>query len=265
MAILQNSAEGGTDGVTVSAANSGGGSGNAWDSVNFGTGNIQFDDDVTPLHDTMAYRLAPSSNQVTELRWDGFAAQSTGHVTAYFRIPSAYTVTSTIIQMRHSGGNMASLHITNNPRVIVRNRAGTGIFNSASANISLDTWYRLELLVTKGTGIGPSTSDGVIRFALYPGDSLIAAAEFNSTTADTGINDLAAMYIGRNSQFTTDVTVTHFDSVTLYTGSDVTGLNKPWTPIAPPAANTNVFIWDGAAWVESEDGIQVFNGSTWEF
>lgn len=263
MTIRQNGGAGGTDGVAVSVANSGGASGTAWDAIAFGTGTIDYDDDTTTLgglHDAMCFRLAPSSNQVTELRWN-LSAEDSAHSVTYWKIPSAYTVTSTIVQMRHAGGTMASLHITNNPRVVVRNAAGTGVFNSATANMSLDTWYRFELKVIKGT----TTSNGTIDFAMYPGDSLIAQATYTSTTANTGTAQFTDLYLGRNSQFTTDTTVTHFDSITLYTGADVGSLGRPWEGISPPATITKLYIWDGAAWVESEDGIQVFDGASWEF
>jgi len=64
MTTLVNSFEGGTNGVTVSAANSGGGSGNAFDSVTIGTGaSIIYD--TTQTQGALAAKVATGASVST--------------------------------------------------------------------------------------------------------------------------------------------------------------------------------------------------------
>lgn len=71
LVALENSAEGGTDEVTVSTANSGGASGDAWDTVNTSGGVFVYDDDTpNPLIDAMSFRLETTSANQLFSEWD---------------------------------------------------------------------------------------------------------------------------------------------------------------------------------------------------
>lgn len=256
MATWTNSAEGGTSGVAASSANTGGASGDAFTSFN-GTGVFEFLTGAA-AHGSMGYLMVPTSATIREGRVD-LTADPTVHFVGYWQRKAAATAAHTILQLRSSSALMATISISSSTqRLIVNNSAGTNIFGTADSLTAVDTWYRIELKVTKGTGTG----DGVCEFRLYVGESTTPQATFSSSTVNMGTADFTNMRIGRPSGTTTDVTAQWWDSMRLFTNVDLpVTMANPWPTFVGPA---EYLVWSGTEWLEAlSEQRKLYNGTIW--
>lgn len=222
MAIITNSAEGGVDGTTATTGNTGGASGDAVDTVNLNGGDIEFDL-AQSSHGVYSYLVQPASGAITELRWN-YTATTSVLLSFYVRIDSAFSIASTVAQVRNASSTAASIQVnTSTMRFRVQDTAGTSLHNSNT--ILPDTWYRCELRVIRGS----SSSDGTIEFAYYLADSATPVqAAYSNLAANAGTTDLTNVRLGRPSAGTTDVTNLWVDSIQVLTGTDTPVLGVPW-------------------------------------
>lgn len=228
MAILRNSGQGGTDGLAVTTANSGGDSGDAWAVVTKGAGSAIDFDTAQAAHGTVGYLITPASGQVTEFR-QNFTDAFQLLVSFYMRIPSAFTVTSSIVQIRNAAGTIANLNLTTTRRIQVVDDANATVFTSASGTpMATNTWYRIELRVVPGT----TTSNGTIQFAYYVGDSTVAVETFSDTTSNTGTDPITNCRFGRTSGATADVTAHWMDSFQMASDADGSSLVLVWPAVS---------------------------------
>ncbi|HLM22889.1 MAG TPA: hypothetical protein VK390_15375 [Propionibacteriaceae bacterium] len=69
--LLSNTAEGGTDETAAIPANTGGGSGNAFDTINIASGSSVVFDNARAAHGSMSYRLTTTATPATaQCTWD---------------------------------------------------------------------------------------------------------------------------------------------------------------------------------------------------
>lgn len=203
--IRQNTAEGGTNGVTVSTANSGGASGDAFSQVTITGSGMAYFSNNTASHGTLSYRISGGSGDTGKL-YIGNTASNEGTMRGYFYLNSLPGNAQTLYNIQNTAfASMANINITSGNLLTVTDNAGTVLFTSAAA-LSATTWYRVELQVIAG----PTTSSGTIQFQYYLGDSLSAIQTLASSAANTTTVDAFRAQQGKiNSGSTLDA---NFDS-----------------------------------------------------
>ena len=95
-----NTAEGGTYGTSVTAANSGGGSGNAFGVVNKGAGAALVYSTTADAHGVLGYSLTGSSGTATDVGWTGF--NTTSMATRFYYNPGPTLPSTAVAVGRHS-------------------------------------------------------------------------------------------------------------------------------------------------------------------
>jgi hypothetical protein len=187
--LLQNTAEGGVSGQAVTAANSGGASGDAFSSVN-GTWTYS---GSQMAHGALS--VAPSANPST-LVW-ALASVSQAAARFYLRLSNTPTAAG-IVQVFYTGGSTTHagrLVVTTGRQLTVQNSNNTAV-STLSQALALDTWYRIEVQVT----IGASATTGGYLVQLFQGDSTTALASYsNSSAATVGTTAITSCAIGRVS------------------------------------------------------------------
>ena len=148
MAVVVNTAEGGTDGVAVSTGNSGGASGNAFEKLTVaGTGTVTFDD-AHVAHGSMAIKTANVAGDEATFGWSSASALgSLGEVwgRAYLYLEDAPTVDQRIIRLG-TGSSLVTVFlrtVANGQDVRVLNAASVAVAGS-TIDYPLDAWFRLE-------------------------------------------------------------------------------------------------------------------------
>lgn len=167
MTKLINGAESGTsDGTAVSAANSGGGPDNAFDSV---TGSVFTFDNTHTSHGRHAYKWIPPNSSVQhQLQWN-----LGGITTVYGRFylwaaNNPVAVWSSIVRTNDAASaNLVRLVLDTAGKLRVRNAAGTDVVTFTNA-ITLSAWNRIEFKFVH------SATVGTYEVRLYLGDSLVA-------------------------------------------------------------------------------------------
>lgn len=156
MTVLLNSFEGGTSGVTVSAANSGGASGNAFDVVTIGTGGTFAFSSAHAAHGSLSASVGTGGTAAaTYVTWStsiGTPAQVWFRMYLYFpSLPSAATRLFTVLNTGSSG--VVKFGINTNGTIFTQNVSGATITTSA-ASIPTAAWFRLEGMALLSATVG---------------------------------------------------------------------------------------------------------------
>ena len=188
MALVQNTAEGGTHGVVVTTGNSGGGSGTAFSEVVAG---VTFSN-VQKMHGSLSYAMAGAASTWNVVRLDSTAGlQFTTRVYVYLQgSPSAETNFVTV--QTAAGGAVAGLNLATT-RILKLVSAGGWVADFTTA-LSLNTWYRLVLYGTV------AASNATVTGKLYAGDSTTPIETKTSSTANTGSTAAGRVYYGKLTQ-----------------------------------------------------------------
>jgi hypothetical protein len=185
-----NTAEGGTDGTSVTAANSGGGSGTAFGVVNKGAGAALVYSTAATAHGVLGYSMTGSSGTATDVGWTGF--NTTSMAVRFYYNPGA-TLPSTALRLadiRNASGTAARVMLTATNQLSVQNAAGTPVTTFAHT-LTANTWYRVELAVSV------SSTVATINAAYYPLDSTTPVdPAFSTTSGNTGTANLTQVFIG---------------------------------------------------------------------
>lgn len=167
--LLQNTAEGGTNGTALTSGNSGGASGTAFSFLT-GTNTVVFSN-VSPMHGSLCYTIDATTD--TSSRIAGFAFATPSDQVAirfYIRLNSAISATGySVMQLRSASALAAGLSIKNNSDLYLSDTA-----SQISANGFIPTqgtWYRLEFVINRATG--------AFTYNMYVGDS---TTPFKTTT-----------------------------------------------------------------------------------
>lgn len=195
MAVITNSAEGGTNGIVPTTGNTGGASGDASSFIFVGSDNAFTFSNAHPAHGTLGYRLSFGTTSNGNIRWDIAESGRLVH-SFYIYLTVLPTATEYIAAIRSSSTNMCIAVIGSDGKFIMQNAVGSGISASRAPNtFPLNQQVRVEIAVTKGT----TTSNGIIEYAYYLGDANTAVYSWSSATVNTGTNDVAQVTIGRNT------------------------------------------------------------------
>lgn len=203
--IRQNTAEGGTNGVTVSVANSGGASGDAFSQVTITGSAMTYFSNNTASHGSLSYRITGGSGDTGKL-YIGNTASSEGTMRGYFRLNTLPSNAQTLYNIQNTAfASMANINITSGNLLTVTDSAGTILFTSSQA-VTAATWYRVELQVIAGA----TATTGTVNFQYYVGDSTTAEETSSTNTANTTTVNAYRAQLGKiNSGSTLDA---NFDS-----------------------------------------------------
>jgi len=187
MAInFYNTAEGGTDGTTVTTGSTGGGSGTAMTLTTAGTGSLTFSTDVAH-NGSLSYKLTPGSGSNCSVGWGVSGSRLVA--TRCYVYMTGYPSTPTQFVQLGNGSIVGLLGVANTGNLFTQDINGTISASIGTSSIPLNTWLRVEL----AADVGPTGSgDTSIWVAVYLGDdttspiyaySTLAAS---STTANMG-------------------------------------------------------------------------------
>lgn len=176
---LSNTAEGGSNGVTVTTGNSGGTSGNAWDTVSVGTGLTY--DTATKMHGGVGYAFAAPSNAIEKLEWYTSMGSQTD---IYFRFYMFRSATPSEQQrmvrwyVAHSSteGGRISWHTDGK---IYSFDSTLAVPSSSSFTITPNQWIRFE------GRIFTNATTGIIEVKAFVGDNTSAIGTYTRSNVNT--------------------------------------------------------------------------------
>ena len=154
--LLYNTLEGGTNGTVVSTANSGGASGNAFNSTQrTATAVLQYSS-TSPLKDTMSLRVLGDGSGYANVRWTsasvGTLTVSCGAMHAKF---DNFTTLNTILLAMSDDGDTAivyRLKTTTTGALRLSNGANTATIADTSATMTAGQTYRIEWQINHSSG-----------------------------------------------------------------------------------------------------------------
>jgi RHS repeat-associated protein len=227
---VANSAEGGTAGTTVTASNSGGGSGDAFNVVGRGTGATLVYAAAATDHGSLGYSLTGASGTTTLFGWTGFNTPSAA-VRFYYNpgttLPSALT---RLLDIRNSTGTAARVELSTGNQLFIQNNAGTTVSTFPTA-LAANTWYRIEL------AISISGTAATIHAAYYLADGTTPLdTAYSTTSGNTGTANIYEVAVGDTASATWSGT-SYFDDVAVHPGSTSYVGPAASTPGAPTAVN----------------------------
>lgn len=188
---LANNADGGTNGTTVSTANSGGTSGDAWDAVTIGLNTTAtFDSTVTPRAGGLSYKLTePATLATVYLTWStALGTLSTGaHIAGrlYLRMSTLPTGSWGVFRILNGSTILCGLRVTTTGTIQMEQSGASVSGTAGNGTMSANTWYRLEF---DFTGVGSASGAGTGR--LFVGDAT-AQTGTDATTSAVSFGTLA--------------------------------------------------------------------------
>lgn len=156
MATVLWSAEGGTNGTGITTGNSGGASGDSFESVSLGSGATATYDN-TQARGTLAAKLATggsaadcSLNYATKI-----GAQTQAWFRAYLYVPSNPGTSHRLIDAWDSGSGQLcfAVYLTTAGKLMSVNTGGSTI-QTSTASVPLNAWFRVEVMVIGSATVG---------------------------------------------------------------------------------------------------------------
>jgi hypothetical protein len=184
MTLFANTAEGGTNGATLTAGTSGGSNGDAFSVVTPGSAGAITWETAAVYHGTLGYSFqqATSTNACLVAFTDSTPATSFA-ARCYIYITNMPDVTVQFPIKIRSGANVALAILNMNSDGTIFLTAGTSTGSNSAVALSGTTWYRVEL-----TGTGFNSAATAMTANVYDGDTstVVATATLSgATTADT--------------------------------------------------------------------------------
>lgn len=190
--LLTNSNEGGSNGTTITTGNSGGASGNAWDSILFTAGTCAYDN-AQASHGTLAANHATAGTAASiQLQWEASTGNPARMFGRYYYRYTSTTLTLDLHRVRSSSSNqVARLSVASSTGFLqLRNGANTVVATSSAA-LSTNTWYRIEWDFRPGS----VTNTAV----LYLGDSVVALETLSASSTYSADADIGQFHLGNLS------------------------------------------------------------------
>jgi hypothetical protein len=179
-----NTVEGIANAATVTAANSGGASGNAWNST-ASTSATLISDNTHAAHGTQSVKLATTTSVVDSMTWT-LTASLTWFFRVYIWIDSIVAASNpSIIRMRGGSDTIQAMRITFSDTRHLQIRDGSNSLVSTMTGVfAFGAWYRVEGFATPGTG----TTTGAGEIKLFLGDSTTTVTSGTLTTSGQNFN-----------------------------------------------------------------------------
>ena len=196
MTLLTNSAEGGTNGTTVTTGNSGGASGQAFSAVTLNSGTFIFSNawahggSLSYLHQQIA-----ANSLFYDMTADSANAAASWSARFYLRLnalPSA-TAQGPLNWRSAANSNMGNIQLTATGAVLIT--TGTGGAVSTSGNtLAINTDYRFEVY---GTNYG--TSSAATTCDIYLGDNTGTPYMTTNSTHTSALSTVGIFRLGKSS------------------------------------------------------------------
>lgn len=234
MTVKENTFEGQASGTTLSAANSGGGSGDAFDTVNLVSSTAIFSN-AQAMHGTLSLLYSATTSQDVDIRATSFTANQVVAVRAYFRWASVAPSANVFpIGFRTAGGTrIAQIVVQANGRLSAAIGTSSTVITAtatSSSNITANTWYRVEAIVTVNASVQAQSR---LQYAFYPGDSATPVFSYDSgATLDMGTTAaIGQVRFGKNISTSTWTGNHHMDTVAWEEGrTTFIGVYNPGAP-----------------------------------
>ncbi|HTW19116.1 MAG TPA: LamG-like jellyroll fold domain-containing protein [Mycobacteriales bacterium] len=179
-AVLANSFEGGTSGTAITAANSGGGSGNKFDSVSCTGGTATYS--TNSAHGTLAAALTPGTSPCY-LQWGKTSITSTSTTSygrSYLYLAANPAVTEEFAHLGDSSFNRdAQINISTAGKITLYDANNTKQA-TFTQSLPLNTWLRVEWTLVN------STTSGSLTVSVYSGDSTTPIESHTVSGINTG-------------------------------------------------------------------------------
>ena len=182
MASKLNVVNGIPNGNTVTSANSGGTSGDAFNSTS-STGAVLISDNTHAAHGTQSVKLSTTSSAITSMTWT-LTASGTWWFRIYFWIDSIVAATNpSLCRLRGTTDTVQAMRVTfDDTRHLQLRNTGNSLISTMTAAFTFSQWNRVEGFCTPGNG----TNTGAGEIKLFVGDG--ATPVTNGTLSTTGQN-----------------------------------------------------------------------------
>jgi hypothetical protein len=197
--LLTNSAEGGTNGTTLTTGNTGGASGNAFDAITLSpSATLAFDNTHAGAHGSLAIQAATiTSNPNSHADWTSASITAAGQL--WFRVYLYFTAFPSaslpVVAWRSGASAAASLKITTVGRISMFQATNTQIgitSNTSTGIIPLNQWFRIE-----GNAVGSATAGQVqVQTFFTSMDGTTPDETANSSTSQNTTGNLDQMQFG---------------------------------------------------------------------
>lgn len=226
---LANTADFGSDGTSLTMANSGNAS-NRFFQASSSPWQVSFSS-VQKAHGTLSYLFQPVSGQEEIIRWRNLHTNAAA-MRFYLYLTAIPGEIITFGQFTTGSGGFVQLAwfaVNYNGRPCVLDSTGSVIWQAATP-LSVNTWYRIELFASLG---GTATS-GTIQAAYYLLDSPTAIDTFTTSSANLGTDPIAWARFGKIGA-TPYTAPFYIDDVGVV--QNASGFTGPYTglPAQPPA------------------------------
>lgn len=182
MASKLNTVEGIANAATVTAGNSGGASGNAWQSTS-SAGATLISDNTHAAHGTQSVKIATTTSATSSMTWT-LTASLTWWFRVYIWIDSIVAASNpAIIRIRGGSDSIQAMRVTfSDTRHLQIRDGGNSLISTMTGVFAFGAFYRVEGFCTPGTGA--ATGAGEVK--LFLGDSTTTVT--NGTLTTTGQN-----------------------------------------------------------------------------
>ncbi|HSR87236.1 MAG TPA: hypothetical protein VLM11_23900, partial [Streptosporangiaceae bacterium] len=211
---LANTAEGGTSGTTVTAANSGGSSGPVFDRVDVGAGATGIFDSSQAAHGNLAYAFGTGSTAaLSRVQWtSSMGTQTQVWFRAYLYFTANPAATVRVINQDQGHTACAVVVVLPSGKLQLRTgSAGTQTFTTTST-IPLNHWFRVE-----GYTIGSSTA-GQVQLELFKTPDATTPDETDTSAATINTYGSMDTYNFGISAYTANVATYWEDDVAISNG-----------------------------------------------
>jgi hypothetical protein len=155
MPLLTNSFEGGTNTVTISAANSGGASGTAFDVVTIGTGATATFDTAHAAHGTLAGNITTTATSSQDfLSWTtAMGTQTQVWLRVYCYFTANPGVGLNLYRSLATAALSAGLQLTATGKLRSLDSAGATV-QTMTNSVALNAWFRVEAMILTSATVG---------------------------------------------------------------------------------------------------------------
>lgn len=183
-----NTAEGGSDNTTVTEANSGGTSGDAWQDTSI-SGTVTFDNERL-LKGSMAYKSSKASAVYSRVGWNDTVIGTRAELwfRAYYNIQAYPSSASYILAFYNAGTFLCGITMGTTGVISLLDQNGAAIDATAAAIVDPDEWFRIEARV--------KNSGQEFEAKIYDGHSTTPLDTISGTAQDLGAADLTGLLIG---------------------------------------------------------------------
>jgi hypothetical protein len=253
--LKYNTAQGGTNGTTVTAGNSGGGSGDAFNGVSNANGEWTFSN-ANSIRGGLAYKCVQAGSASTNLNWD-IAALTDFYGRAYFYFTAMPSSSQVLLKGQNAGfaSETWRVDLTNTGALRIRDSAGT-LLTTSTQTLVTGAFYRFEWHVIAGTGVA-----GSIELRVYAADAPAPYYSYNNDACNTN-TETSHVFFGPSIS-TGSLPTFYLDELALST-TDWIGVSPGTTVNAAPVASAgpdvtvvqgSVVTLDGTGSIDSDGTI----------